>query len=135
MTVVPPALPCRACNKCLKESHEFTCLLLAKADMRVDQSRKQACGSCNGAADQPSGGKDRAAQLDGHALFEIAQIGLCGKLRYRFGYRLGGCWCGKPAASNCRASFNVSNGIAISVQQACNDRADGANTEDRDRAA
>src|SRR6516162_6470844 len=34
MTVVPPALPGRACNKCLKESHEFTCLLLAKADMR-----------------------------------------------------------------------------------------------------
>ena len=37
MTVVPPALPCRACDKCLKESHEFTCPLLAKADMRVDQ--------------------------------------------------------------------------------------------------
>src|SRR6516165_10339829 len=33
MTVVLPALPDRACNKCLKESHEFTCLLLAKADM------------------------------------------------------------------------------------------------------
>jgi ABC-type uncharacterized transport system substrate-binding protein len=35
MTVVPPALPCRARNKCLKENHEFTCQLLAKADMRV----------------------------------------------------------------------------------------------------
>jgi hypothetical protein len=30
-------LPDRACNKCLKESHEFTCPLLAKADMRVDK--------------------------------------------------------------------------------------------------
>ena len=37
MTAVPPALPGRACSKCLKESHEFTCPLLAKADMRVDR--------------------------------------------------------------------------------------------------
>jgi hypothetical protein len=37
MTAVPPALPDRARNKCLKESHEFTCQLLAKADMRVDK--------------------------------------------------------------------------------------------------
>jgi hypothetical protein len=35
MTAVPPALPGRACNKRLKESHEFTRLLLEKADMRV----------------------------------------------------------------------------------------------------
>src|SRR6516165_602557 len=42
MTVVPPALPCRACNKCLKESHEFTCPLLAKADMRVAQIKQTA---------------------------------------------------------------------------------------------
>ena len=34
MTVVLSALPDRACNKCLKESHEFTCLLLAKGDVR-----------------------------------------------------------------------------------------------------
>ena len=36
MTAVPPALLGRACNKCLKESHEFICPLLANADMRVD---------------------------------------------------------------------------------------------------
>jgi len=29
--------PGRAWNKRLKESHEFTCLLLVKADMRVDK--------------------------------------------------------------------------------------------------
>src|SRR6202048_2790071 len=39
MTAVPPALPGRACNKRLKESHEFTRLLLEKADMRVARSR------------------------------------------------------------------------------------------------
>src|SRR3984893_6190114 len=36
MTAVPPALPGTAQNKRLKESHEFTRLLLGKADMRVD---------------------------------------------------------------------------------------------------
>src|SRR6266850_4974934 len=35
MTAVPPALPGTAQNKRLKESHEFTRLLLGKADMRV----------------------------------------------------------------------------------------------------
>ena len=35
MTTAPPALPGTAWNKRLKESHEFTCLLLVKADMRV----------------------------------------------------------------------------------------------------
>jgi hypothetical protein len=38
MTAVPPALPDTAQNKRLKESHEFTRLLLGKADMRVDQT-------------------------------------------------------------------------------------------------
>jgi IstB-like ATP binding protein len=37
MTAVPPALPGRAWNKRLKESHNFTRLLLGKADMRVDK--------------------------------------------------------------------------------------------------
>jgi hypothetical protein len=35
MTAVPPALPGTAQSKRLKESHEFTRLLLGKADMRV----------------------------------------------------------------------------------------------------
>src|SRR5580704_5110868 len=35
MTAVPPALPGRAWNKRLQESHKFTRLLLGKADMRV----------------------------------------------------------------------------------------------------
>src|SRR6266436_3090402 len=35
MTAVPPALPGTAQNKRLKESHEFTRLLLGKADIRV----------------------------------------------------------------------------------------------------
>ena len=35
MTAVPPALPGTAQNKRSKESHEFTRLLLGKADMRV----------------------------------------------------------------------------------------------------
>jgi hypothetical protein len=37
MTAVPPALPGRAWNKRLQESHKFTRLLLGKADMRVDK--------------------------------------------------------------------------------------------------
>jgi hypothetical protein len=44
MTVVLPALPGRACNKCLRESYEFTCLLLAWADMRVDLARRSLVG-------------------------------------------------------------------------------------------
>ena len=35
MTAAPPALPARAWNKRLKESHELTRLPLVKADMRV----------------------------------------------------------------------------------------------------
>jgi hypothetical protein len=31
MTAAPPALPGRACDKRLKESHEFTCPLLVKS--------------------------------------------------------------------------------------------------------
>ena len=44
MTAVPPALPGTAQNKRLKESHEFTRLLLGKADMRVvgDEARRKA---------------------------------------------------------------------------------------------
>ena len=37
MTAAPPALLSAARNTRLKESHGFTCLLLVKADMRVDQ--------------------------------------------------------------------------------------------------
>src|SRR5215813_6544796 len=48
MTVVPPALPGRACKKCLKQSHEFTCPLLAKADMRVVQMIRLIPGSEDG---------------------------------------------------------------------------------------
>jgi response regulator RpfG family c-di-GMP phosphodiesterase len=35
MTTAPPALPGRAWNKRLKESHELTRLLLVRADIRV----------------------------------------------------------------------------------------------------
>jgi hypothetical protein len=37
MTAVPPALLGKACNKRLKESHDFIRLLLEKAGMRVDR--------------------------------------------------------------------------------------------------
>jgi hypothetical protein len=37
---VPPALPSTARNNCLKESHEFACLLLVEADMRVVKIRQ-----------------------------------------------------------------------------------------------
>jgi hypothetical protein len=40
MTAVPPALPGTAQNKRLKESHEFTRLLLGKADLRVVQIKR-----------------------------------------------------------------------------------------------
>jgi hypothetical protein len=38
---VPPALPGTAQSKRLKESHEFTRLLLGKADMRVVKHQRQ----------------------------------------------------------------------------------------------
>ena len=41
MTTAPPALSGRAWNQCLKESHEFTCLLLGTADMRVGSSSQE----------------------------------------------------------------------------------------------
>jgi hypothetical protein len=49
MTAVPPALPGTAQNKRLKESHEFTRLLLGKADMRVEIQRIKilSCGSAH----------------------------------------------------------------------------------------
>ena len=48
MTAVPPALPGRAWNKRLKESHKFTRLLLGKADMRVVQILRLVPGSEGG---------------------------------------------------------------------------------------
>jgi acetyl esterase/lipase len=53
MTAVPPALPGTAQNKRLKESHEFTRLLLGKADMRVELFRENWLGGTGVAHNDP----------------------------------------------------------------------------------
>ena len=78
--------------------------------------------------DDADGDDHHAAEADCHVAFEKfdvrselsaqrREIGLSGKLRDSFGDRLGppGCHGAKPAASSRRASFRVSNGVAISV--------------------
>jgi hypothetical protein len=65
MTTAPPALPGRAWNKRLKESHELTRLLLVKADMRVVIAKDIAGNNAISAEQTVASGGGMAFSPDG----------------------------------------------------------------------
>ena len=74
MTAVPPAVPGRAWNKRLKESREFICLLLEKADMRVVQIIRLVPGA-SGPLSTPCGHSARAMKIETPATSRAVQNG------------------------------------------------------------